>query len=341
MSETIRIAIDAMGGDFAPMEIVKGTIDAAAAHPELDLILVGQEDVVRRELKAFGYNGSTIRIQHASEVISTEEAPVAAIRSKTDSSIVVGARMVKNGEADAFISAGSTGALLTAGTLIVGRIRGVDRPPIAAVIPTKAGATLLLDSGANVDAKPSQLVQFARMGSLYAENVLGVANPRIGLLNIGVEEEKGSAAVKETYALLKEIPELNFIGNVEARDVSFGPCDVLVADAFAGNVVLKMYEGVASMLLSEVKSSIKSNPVSMLGGALIQGTLKKTLKKFDAKIYGGAPLLGCNGLVVKTHGTAKAIEVANTIEQCRVYVQSGTTKKMKECFEALRAKSTQ
>lgn len=336
MAEKIRIAVDAVGGDNAPAEIVKGAVEAVKRYADIQVILVGPEDVIRSELeKAAGYPEEQVVIRPASEIISTEEAPVAAIRDKPDSSIVVASRMVKEKEADAFVSAGSTGAVLTAGTLIVGRVKGVERPPLATPIPTEKGVSLLLDCGANVDAKPSQLVQFAQMGSLYMENVMGRENPSVAIVNIGVEEEKGNALTKATYPLLKECGNIRFIGNVEAREIPGGAADIVLCEAFAGNIVLKLYEGVSRTLLSVVKKGLMSSFRSRIGALLIKPALKETMKSFDASEYGGAPLLGLNGLVVKTHGSAKAKEITNTILQSRTFVLKGTNEKIQECFAGM------
>ncbi len=335
MAEFVKIAVDAMGGDNAPVEIVKGAVEAVKLHTDIQVILVGPEDVIAKELSGYSYPKERVTIQHASEVIGTDEAPVAAIRDKQDSSIVVGAKMVKAGEADAFVSAGSTGAVLTAGTLIVGRVKGVERPPLATPIPTAKGVSLLLDCGANVDAKPSQLVQFAQMGSLYMENVLGVQNPSVSIVNIGVEEEKGNALTKETFPLLKECKNIRFTGNIEARDIPAGDADVVLCEAFAGNIVLKMYEGVAGNLLAAVKKGLMSSLRSKIGALLIKPALKSTLKTFDITEYGGAPLLGLNGLVVKTHGSSKYKEITNTILQSRTFIQAGTNEKIKQCFAGI------
>ena len=316
MAEYVNVAVDAMGGDNAPAEIVKGAVEAVNADKRVKVFLVGKEPVIREELKAYTYDAEQLEVVHAEEVIETAEPPVMAIRRKKDSSIVKAMYMVKNGECDAFVSAGSTGAVLVGGQVIVGRIRGVERPPLAPLIPTEKGVSLLLDCGANVDARPSMLVQFAKMGSVYMESVMGVKNPRVGIVNIGAEEEKGNALVKETFPLLKNCPEINFIGSVEARDIPAGAADVIVCEAFVGNVILKMYEGVSSALLHQVKQGMMSTLRSKMGALLVKPALKTTLKSFDTSQYGGAPLLGLNGLVVKTHGSSKAVEVKNSILQC-------------------------
>jgi glycerol-3-phosphate acyltransferase PlsX len=239
-----------------------------------------------------------------------------AIRKKKDSSIVVGMNLVKKKEADAFVSAGSSGAILVGGQVIVGRIKGVERPPLAPLIPTEKGVSLLIDCGANVDARPSHLVQFAKMGSIYMEHVLGIPNPKVAIVNIGAEEEKGNALVKETFPLLKACSDIHFTGSIEAREIPRGEADVIVCEAFTGNVILKLYEGVGSTLLGMVKKGLMSSLRSKIGALLVKPALKETMKSFDASAYGGAPLLGLNGLVVKTHGNSKAKEVTTSILQC-------------------------
>ena len=317
MSEITRIALDAMGGDNAPGEMVKGAIDALGREKDIKVYLIGKEDVVNAELSQYTYDKERIEVIHATEVIETAEPPVNAIRKKKDSSIVVGMKMVKEGKADAFVSAGSSGAILVGGQVIVGRIKGVERPPLAPLIPTEKGVSLLIDCGANVDARPSHLVQFAKMGSIYMEHVLGVQNPKVGIVNIGAEEEKG----------------INFIGSVEAREIPHGQADVVVCEAFAGNIILKLYEGVGSVLIGKVKEGLMISLRSKIGALLIKPALKTTLKSFDATEYGGAPLLGLNGLVVKTHGSAKAKEVSNTLLQCVTFKKQKINEKIKESIQ--------
>ncbi|MDD6692660.1 MAG: phosphate acyltransferase PlsX [Lachnospiraceae bacterium] len=317
MAEVVRVAVDAMGGDNAPGEIIKGAVCALKANENLDLTLVGKEELVNEELSKYpDVPKERCRVLNATEIIEMAEPPVAAITKKKDSSIVKGMKLVHEGSCDAFFTAGSSGATLVGGQLIVGRIKGIERPPFAPVMPTQKGPCLLLDCGANVDPKPSMLVQFAQMGSIYMERIIGVKNPRVALFNIGAEEDKGNALAKETYPLLEKLEGINFIGNIEARDIPFGAADVVVCDAFTGNAILKMYEGTAKMLLGEVKNAIMSTAKSKIGGLLIKGALKSTMQKFNIKTYGGAPLLGLTGLVVKAHGNAKAIEVQHAIEQC-------------------------
>ena len=328
MQEKVIVAVDAMGGDNAPAEIVKGVVDAVSQSENVIVKLVGQENVVSEELKKYTYRESAIEIVNATEVIETGEPPVMAIRRKKDSSIVVGLNLVKKGEADAFVSAGSSGAILVGGQLIVGRIKGVDRPPFAPLIPTRKGVSLLVDCGANVDARPAHLLQFAKMGSIYMENCVGIKNPRVAIVNVGLEEEKGNQLVKETFPLLKACKDINFIGSIEAREIPRSGADVIVCDAFVGNVILKLYEGLAGTLISKIKGAFYSSFKSKIGALLVKGALKDTLKTMDASEYGGAPLIGLNRLVVKTHGSAKAKEVKNSILQCVTFSKSNINEKI-------------
>lgn len=326
----VNVAVDAMGGDNAPVEIVKGAVDAVNESKSVKVFLVGREDVIKAELAKYTYDENQIEVVHAEDVIETGEPPVMAIRKKKDSSIVKAMYMVKDGICDAFVSAGSTGAVLVGGQVIVGRIKGVERPPLAPLMPTTKGPVLLIDCGANVDARASHLVQFAKMGSIYMEYVMGVKNPKVGLVNIGAEEEKGNALVKETYPLLKECKDINFVGNVEAREIPAGAVDVAVCEAFVGNVILKTYEGVGATLIKEVKSGMMTSLRSKIGALLVKPALKQTLKKFDVKEYGGAPMLGLKGLVVKTHGSSEAVEVKNSILQCIAFKEQEISEKIKE-----------
>ena len=326
----VNVAVDAMGGDNAPVEIVKGAIEAITDNKKVKVFLVGREESIKEELKKYTYNAEQVEIVHAQEVIETAEPPVMAIRKKKESSIVKAMNMVKDGTCDAFVSAGSTGAVLVGGQIIVGRIKGVERPPLAPLIPTENGVSLLVDCGANVDARPSHLVQFAKMGSVYMENVMGIKNPKVGIVNIGAEEEKGNALVKETFPLLKNCPEINFIGSVEARDIPAGVADVVVCEAFVGNVILKMYEGVGASLIKKVKEGLMTSFRSKIGALLVKPALKTTLKAFSTDEYGGAPRLGLKGLVVKTHGSSKAVEIKNSILQCITFKEQNINEKIKE-----------
>ena len=330
MAEFINVAVDAMGGDNAPVEIIKGAIEAVNESSQVKVFLTGQEEIIKKELAGYTYNAEQIEVVNASEVIGTAEAPVMAIRKKKDSSIVRALNLVKNGTCDGYVSAGSTGATLVGGQLIVGRIKGVERPPLAPLIPTEKGCALLIDCGANVDARPSHLVQFAKMGSVYMESVMGVKKPKVGIVNIGAEEEKGNALVKETYPLLRNCPDIHFIGSIEARDIPAGLADVVVCEAFVGNVILKMYEGVGGTLIKKVKEGRMVSLRSKIGALLVKPALKNTLKAFDLEQYGGAPMLGLNGLVVKTHGSSKSVEIKNSILQCITFTQQNINQKIKE-----------
>ena len=329
MQEMVKVAVDAMGGDFAPVEMVKGAVDAAMLRKDIKIYLIGQQELITKELAKYSDQGTQIQVIHAPEKIETAEPPVMAIRKKKQSSIVLGMNMVKEKKADAFVSAGSSGAILVGGQVIVGRIKGVERPPLAPLIPTAQGVSLLIDCGANVDARASHLVQFAKMGSIYMEHVLQVKNPRVAIVNIGAEEEKGNALVKETFPLLKNCPDINFVGSIEARDIPSGQADVIVCEAFVGNVILKLYEGVGATFLSLVKQGMMETVRSKAGALLVKPALKKTLKAFDASQYGGAPLLGLNGLVVKTHGSSKAKEVTNSIIQCVTFKEQEINEKIR------------
>ncbi|GLB29296.1 phosphate acyltransferase [Lacrimispora amygdalina] len=329
----IKVAVDAMGGDYAPVQTVAGAVEAVNANKEIRVLLVGQEQMISKELEKYKFHKEQIQIVNATEVIETEEPPVNAIRKKKDSSIVVGMNLVKQKEADAFVSAGSSGAILVGGQVIVGRIKGVERPPLAPLIPTEKGVSLLIDCGANVDARPSHLVQFARMGSLYMEHVVGIKNPTVAIVNIGAEEEKGNALVKETFPLLKDCKDIHFTGSIEAREIPHGGADVIVCEAFVGNVILKLYEGVGATLINKVKSGMMSSFRSKIGALLVKPALKETLKSFDSSGYGGAPLLGLNGLVVKTHGNSKAAEVKNSILQCVTFKEQGINDKIRESLK--------
>ena len=330
MQTITKIALDAMGGDNAPAEVVKGAVDAVKARDDIKVFLVGQKDSVQAELEKYTYPSEQIELIDAPEVIEMAEPPVIAIRRKRQSSIVVGMNMVKQKEADAFVSAGSSGAVLVGGQVIVGRIKGIQRPPLAPLIPTEKGISLLIDCGANVDARAEHLVQFAKMGSIYMEHVVGRKNPKVAIVNIGAEEEKGNALVKETIPLLKECDDINFVGSIEARDIPKGDADVIVCEAFVGNVILKLYEGLSSTLIGVIKKGLMSTLKSKIGAALALPPLKKTIKAFDATEYGGAPLLGLNGLVVKTHGSSKAKEITNSIFQCVTFKEKEINNKIRE-----------
>ena len=331
----IKVALDVMGGDNAPYEIVKGAAAAVNENKELKVFLVGQTAKIKEtldKLKSEGLNVDldALEITEASEVITNDEAPVMAIRKKKDSSISVAMRLVKEGKADAFVSAGSTGAILVGGQLVVGRLKGIERSPLASLIPTQKGVSLLVDCGANVDSRAAHLIQYAVMGSIYMENVIGINNPKVAIVNVGVEEEKGNALVKETFPLLKSRTDINFTGSIESRQIPFGDADVIVCDAFVGNAILKLYEGVAAVLLAEIKKGLLSTTLSKIGAMFSKKALKKTLSSFDAAKYGGAPMLGLNGLVVQTHGNATHNEIKNSLIQCISFKNQGINDKIKQ-----------
>lgn len=330
MENVTRVALDAMGGDNAPFVPVQGAVEAVKERKDIKVFLVGQEEVIKEELSKYTYPKEQIEIVSATEVIEMAEPPVEAIRKKKQSSIVVGMNLVKQKQADAFVSAGSTGAILVGGQLIVGRIKGIKRPPLAPLIPTEKGVSVLIDCGANVDARAEHLVQFAKMGSIYMENIVGIKNPRVAIVNIGAEDEKGNALVKETLPLLRQCEDINFVGSIESREIPHGGADVIVCEAFTGNVILKLYEGLSATLVSVIKQGLMSTLKSKIGAALALPALKKTLKSFDASEYGGAPLLGLNGLVVKTHGSAKVAEIKNSIFQCVLFNEQDINGKIKD-----------
>ncbi len=329
MEKLMKVALDAMGGDNAPEEIVKGAIDAVNERNDIKVFLVGKAGRIHEELKKYQYKSEQIEVVNAEEEISCDESPVEAIRKKKDSSMVVAMKMVKDQTADAFVSAGSSGAILVGGQFVVGRIKGIKRAPLGAIMPTAKGVMLLIDAGANMDAKPEYLVEFAKMGSLYMEHVIGVPSPKVALVNIGMEEAKGNQLVKATAPLLRACEDLNFTGSIEPRDVPYGAADVVVCDAFVGNVILKLSEGLSAVLVKEIKAGMMSSLKSKIGALLAKPALKKTLKRFDASEYGGAPLLGLNGLVVKVHGSATAKEMKNAIIQCITFTEQEINQKIK------------
>jgi glycerol-3-phosphate acyltransferase PlsX len=333
MGENVRIVIDAIGGDNGAAVCVKGAVKGLKKSPNISIILTGHADELNKLLESEKYDESRLEVIDAPEEISLHEKPVEAVRKKKDSSLVIAMNLLKEGKADALISAGSSGAVLAGGTFIVGRAKGVKRAPLAPLIPTTGRSSLLIDCGANVDAKPEVLVQFAKMGSIYMESVMGVENPRVAIVNIGAEEEKGNALVKATYPLLKACTDINFIGNIEARQIPFGEADVVLTEAFVGNIILKLYEGIAKMILGELKGAIMASPKAKFGGMLIKDSLLEMKSKFSASNKGGAPLLGLKGLVVKIHGNSKEEEVISAIEQCRAFVENDVSGKIVKGFE--------
>ncbi|MDD2190685.1 MAG: phosphate acyltransferase PlsX [Eubacteriales bacterium] len=307
------IVVDGMGGDNAPQDIVKGTVEAAALI-EHTIILVGDESSLKTELEKYKYNKEQIKVVHASEVITNDDAPVKAVRTKQDSSMVKGINMLKSGEADLFISAGNTGAIMASGLFILGRIQGIDRPAIASTYPLlgRGGVSLLVDSGANSECKPNNLLEFATMGSIYMEKVLNIKNPTVGLVNIGTEETKGTTVTKAAYDLLSK-SSMRFVGNVEARDIPKGVSDVFVCDGFTGNVILKLSEGLAWTIFKLLKQKFTSGIIPKIAALLLTDKLKELKAEFDYSEYGGAPILGVKGALVKMHGSSNANAVKNTI----------------------------
>ena len=321
----MRIAVDAMGGDYAPEQIVFGAVRAARQY-QCEIVLVGDEARIREVLeREQGWEELPISIHHASEVIGMGEHPADAVRTKKDASVVVATRLVRDGECDAVLSAGSTGAAVTAAQLILKRIKGIGRPTIATPMPTPKGVTLLLDSGANVDSRPEHLVQSGMMGAIYAEYVFGKETPRVGLLNIGEEETKGNEQAKETYQLLRESRAVHFIGTVEGRDLPKGNVDVAICDGFVGNIVLKFAEGLAKTILKLIKEAIKEGGIfATIGAFLLMPTLRRLAKRLDAAEYGGAPLLGVNGCCIISHGSSNAKSICSAIGVANDYVRSDT-----------------
>lgn len=308
----MRIVLDAMGGDHAPAAPVAGAILAIKDYPEVHIILVGKEEKIQAELDKFDYLQEQITVVNATEIIDMDDAPASAIRKKKDSSIVVAASLVKKGEGDAFISAGNTGACMSAGLLKIGRIKGISRPAIATVIPNVKDATVVLDSGANVDVGSLELEQFALMGKIFAEKVLKKTNPKVGLLNIGEEEHKGNQQTHEAFPHIQKSLK-NFIGNVEGRDIFNGQVDVVVCDGFVGNIVLKTTEGLAKTIFTILKEEINRRKISKLGALLMKPALKALKKKLDYTEYGGAPLLGVKGVTIISHGSSNAWAFRNAI----------------------------
>ena len=326
----MRIILDGMGGDNAPEEIVKGAVEAAK-EIEDEIIIVGQPDAIEKQLKKCKYKGEQIRIVPAQEVITMEDSPVKAIRHKKDSSLVVGLNMLRDGEGDMFVSAGNTGALIVGSRLLLGRIRGIDRPALASIYPDMTGGDpcMLVDAGASSESKARNMLEYGLMGSVYVEKVWGRSNPRVGLVNLGAEESKGTSVTKDAYQMLNA-SKLNFIGNVEGRDVPKGVCDVIVCDGFTGNVILKLTEGVSLSIFKLIKDTLKSNVKAMVGGALIKSKLSGLKDEFDYEEYGGAPVLGVSGPVIKMHGSSTARAVKSAILRGMPYAEENVVDIIKQ-----------
>lgn len=323
------IAVDGMGGDLAPVEIVAGCIDAIKEFNNIKIIIIGNEELILSELHKYNYDSNRISVIHTNEVIDPNESPVMAIRKKKDSSLVKALSLVKEKKADGIISAGSTGAFMAGALFIVGRIKGIDRPALAPVMPGQNSPFMVVDVGANVDCKPKNLLQFALMGKIYFEKVLKITNPTIGLINIGAEEEKGNELTKGTYPLLKE-SGFNFVGNIEPREIPKGNVNVLVCDGFVGNTVLKMFEGTASVLFDVIKKEIMASSLTKIGGLFLKPAFKNIKKKFDYKEYGGAAFLGVDGICIKAHGSSDRLAFKNAIRQCIIFHDNNIINTIKE-----------
>ncbi len=327
----IKIALDAMGGDNAPMENVEGAVKFTNNN-DSKVILVGDEASIKNELSKYNFDKNKIEIIHTSQVVDNCEQPTVAIKEKKDSSMVVAINLVKEGRADAVVSAGNTGALLTGATMIIGRIKGIKRPCLGAMIPGKTTYSLLVDAGANIDPKPEYLVQFAKMGSVYYSEMMDKKNPVVGLANIGVEDNKGNELTKTTFPLLKDAG-LNFMGNVEVRDIMLNEADVIVSDAFTGNVILKVAEGTGKAFADVLKQNLMSKSVYKIGALLSKGALKGVKAHFDYEEVGGAPFLGLKGLVVKAHGSSNAYAFNGALNQAKKFVERDIAQKISDNIE--------
>ncbi|MDU4934173.1 MAG: phosphate acyltransferase PlsX [Peptostreptococcaceae bacterium] len=329
----MKIAIDGMGGDNAPKSNVEGVVSAIKEY-NIDIIITGDKDALEKEFENYEFDRSKLEIVHTTEIIENEDKPVKAIRSKKDSSMVVALRLVKEGKADAVVSAGNTGALLAGGLFVVGRIKGIDRPCLCPAIPNvKRGMTIIADGGANADCKPRNLVEFAAMTNIYSKKVLGIENPRISLANVGAEEGKGNDLMKKSYEELKNM-DINFIGNLEARDVINAKTDVIVCDGFTGNILLKSAEGVAMSVMGLLKETFLSSTKGKIGAMLLKDDLRKLKSFMDYAEYGGAPLLGVNGGVIKAHGSSNSKAIKNAINQGIKFAQGNVLRDIEEFVQS-------
>lgn len=330
----MRVILDGMGGDNAPVEIVKGAVQASKEMSH-EIYIVGKEDEIRKELDKYQYDPQQIKVVHAEEVITNEDSPVKAIKRKKNSSMVVGLTMVKNGEGDIFISAGNTGAQVVGGRMILGRVNGIDRPALASIYPILGDkACLLVDAGASAESKAHNLLEYGTMGSIYVEKVFGRPDPSVGLVNLGIEEGKGTSVTKEAYKQLKQAP-INFVGNVEAREIPTGACDVIVCDGFVGNVILKLTEGLAWNILKLLKKKFLDGLKAKIGAMFLKSKLGELKDEFDYTEYGGAPILGVDGAMVKMHGSSNANAVKNTILKGIPYAEEGVVDKIKAAITDL------
>ena len=324
MQEEIRVAVDAFGGDYAPSEIVIGAVQACILDPGIQVILVGNEELIRNELDQLDHQQVNVVIRHASEIVDMEDPASRSIKAKKDSSIAVAARLVKEKEAEACVSAGNTGAVASASLLIMGRLPGLSRPAIGIHIPAATRSVFLLDAGANADCKPKNLVQFAKMADIYLEKVAGIKDPSVSILSIGEERGKGNELVREAYGLLEE-SGLNFIGNAEGGDIPRGKSDIVVCDGFTGNVVLKLMEGTVHLLFSQMKESFAATLRGKLGAALLRPEFKKLKRKLDPEEYGGTPLFGVDGVCIICHGSSKAKAIKNAVRVAAKTVRENVT----------------
>ena len=330
----MKIALDAMSGDFAPISTVKGAIEALEENEKLEIILVGKEIIIKEELKKYKYDVRRLEIKNADEIIEMTDDPVKAVKEKKNSSMNVTIDLVKEKLAEASVSCGNTGALLTSSQLKLKRIRGVLRPAIAVLFPNKKDkGTLFLDLGANADSKPEFLNQFAMMGSKYVEIFLNIKNPKVALLNIGEEESKGNELTRESYNLLKENKDINFIGNIESTKIMDGEVDVVVTDGFTGNILLKTSEGIGKFIFHIVKESIMESWLSKMGALLIKGSMKKVKQKVDASEYGGAIFLGLNGLSLKAHGNSDSTAIKNALKVASKFVELNFIEELRKTME--------
>ena len=333
----MKIIVDAFGGDNAPLAIIKGCAAAKAEHDNLELILTGKEDIIKSVAEENGIDISGLTIKNCTEILSMEDHATDVVKKKKDSSMAVGLKMLADGEADAFLSAGNSGALITGATLIVKRIKGIKRPAFSPIIPKAEGMFMLIDGGANAECKADMLQQFAIMGSVYLEKVMGVENPRVGLANVGTEDHKGDPLRLEAFALLKETP-VNFIGNVEGRDIPFDGCDVLVTDGFTGNLILKTYEGVAIALMDKIKKVFKKNAKNKIAAAMVLSDMKELKNTVDSDVYGGAPILGAAKPVFKVHGNASDVTVRHAITLTMNYVETNVIKEIENTMAQINLK---
>ena len=336
----MRIAIDAMGGDDAPAAVVEGAVLAAREY-QIEALLVGQQEVVEESLRKYDLGEGKIKVIPASQVVMMDESPIEAVRRKKDSSIAVATRLLKSGEADAIVSAGNTVAALAITRSVLGKLKGLARPAIATIMPNKVDITILLDVGANVGGcRPEDLLQFAVMGQVYAEDVLGKQNPRVGLLSVGEERSKGSAVTLGAFSLLEQSSIINFVGNVEGRDIVNGTTDVVVCDGFVGNVILKFTEGLADMIFYLMKAELARSKLAKLGMLLAGPALKKFMKRVDHTEYGGAPLLGINGPCIIGHGNSDANAIKNAVRVASEFVSHRVNEHIEQCLQTMKEQGT-